>query len=72
MKIITKKNSGYIIGFVAIACLVVILLATCNHRKKNVIVIERENSMLRYINKTLTDEVTKSQDKILILEKKIV
>lgn len=71
MKIIMKKNSGYIIGFAAIVCLVVILLvATCNHRK-NVIVIERENSTLRNINKTLTDEVSKSQDKILILEKKI-
>ena len=66
-----KKNSGYIIGFVAVVCLVVILLATCNHRKKNVIVIELENTMLRNINKTLTDEVTKSQDKILILEEKI-
>jgi len=71
MKIIMKKNSGYIIGFAAIVCLVVILLvATCNHRK-NVIVIERENSTLRNINKTLTDEVSKSQGKILILEKKI-
>ena len=50
--------------------LVVILLATCNHRK-NVIVIERENTTLRNINKTLTDEVSKSQDKILVLEKKI-
>ena len=65
-----KKNSGYVIGFAAIACLVVILLITCNQRK-NVMVIERENSMLRHINKTLTDEVVKSQDKILILEKKI-
>ena len=65
-----KKNSGYIIGFAVFACLVVILLFTCNHRK-NVIVIERENSMLRNINKTLTDEVAKSQDKIVILEKKI-
>ena len=71
MKIIMKKNSGYIIGFAAIVCLVVILLITCNHRKKNVLVIERENSMLRNINKTLTDEVAKSQDKILVLEKKI-
>jgi hypothetical protein len=70
MKIIMKKNSGYIIGFATIVCLVVILLATCNHRK-NVIVIERENTTLRNINKTLTDEVSKSQDKILILEKKI-
>jgi hypothetical protein len=70
MKIIMKKNSGYIIGFAAIVCLVVILLATCNHRK-NVLVVERENSMLRNINKTLTDEVVKSQDKILILEEKI-
>jgi hypothetical protein len=66
-----KKNSGYIIGFATIVCLVVILLVTCNQRKKNVIVIERENSMLRNINKTLTDEVAKSQDKILVLEKKI-
>lgn len=66
-----KKNSGYVIGFAAIACLVVILLITCNQRKKNVIVIERENTMLRNINKTLTNEVAKSQDKILILEKKI-
>ena len=66
-----KKNSGYIIGFAVFACLVVILLFTCNQRKKNVIVIERENSMLRHVNKTLTDEVAKSQDKILILEKKI-
>lgn len=66
-----KKNSGYVIGFAAIACLVVILLITCNQRKENVIVIERENSMLRHINKTLTNEVAKSQDKILILEKKI-
>jgi hypothetical protein len=71
MKIIMKKNSGYIIGFATIVCLVVILLATCNHRKKNVLVVERENTMLRNINKTLTDEVVKSQDKILILEKKI-
>lgn len=71
MKIIMKKNSGYVIGFAAIACLVVILLITCNQSKKNVIVIERENSMLRHINKTLTNEVAKSQDKILILEKKI-
>jgi hypothetical protein len=71
MKITMKKNSGYIIGFAAIVCLVVILLATCNQRKKNVLVIERENSMLRNINKTLTDEVVKSQDKILILEEKI-
>ena len=70
MKITMKKNSGYIIGFAVIACLVVILLITCNHRK-NVIVIERENTTLRNINKTLTDEVSKSQDKILILEKKI-
>lgn len=66
-----KKNSGYIIVFAAIVCLVVILLATCNQRKKNVLVIERENAMLRHINKTLTDEVAESQDKILILEKKI-
>ena len=66
-----KKNSGYVIGFATIVCLVVILLVTCNQRKKNVIVIERENSMLRNINKVLTDEVIKSQDKILILEKKI-
>lgn len=66
-----KKNSGYIIGFASIACLVVILLITCNHSKKNVIVIERENSMLRNINKVLTDEVAKSQDKIVFLEKKI-
>ena len=71
MKIIMKKNSGYVIGFAAIVCLVVILLITCNQRKKNVIVIERENATLRNINKTLTDEVAKSQDKILILEKKI-
>lgn len=70
MKITMKKNSGYIIGFAVIACLVVILLITCNHRK-NVIVIERENTTLRNINKTLTDEVSKSQDKILVLEKKI-
>ena len=70
MKITMKKNSGYIIGFATITCLVVILLITCNQRK-NVIVIERENSMLRNINKTLTNEVAKSQDKILILEKKI-
>ncbi len=70
MKIIMKKNSGYIIAFAAIVCLVVILLITCNQRK-NVIVIERENSMLRKINKTLTGEVAKSQDKILVLEKKI-
>ena len=70
MKIIMKKNSGYIIGFATIVCLVVILLVTCNHRK-NVLVIERENTTLRNINKTLTDEVSKSQDKILILEKKI-
>ena len=70
MKITMKKNSGYIIGFAVIACLVVILLITCNHRK-NVLVIERENTTLRNINKTLTDEVSKSQDKILILEKKI-
>jgi hypothetical protein len=66
-----RKNSKHIIGFTAIVCLVVILLFTCNQRKKNVIVIERENSMLRNINKTLTDEVAKSQDKILVLEKKI-
>ena len=66
-----KKNSGYIIGFAVIACLVVILLATCNHRKKNVLVIERENTTLRNINKTLTNEVAKSQNKILILEEKI-
>ena len=66
-----KKNSGYVIGFATIVCLVVILLVTCNQRKKNVIVIERENSMLRNINKVLTDEVIKSQDKILILEEKI-
>ena len=66
-----KKNSRYIIGFAAIVCLVVILLATCNHRKKNVLVIERENSMLRNINKVLTDEVAKSQDKIVVLEKKV-
>ena len=65
-----KKNSRYIIGFAVFACLVVILLITCNHRK-NVIVIERENSMLQRINKTLTNEVAKSQDKILILEEKI-
>jgi hypothetical protein len=71
MKIIMKKNSGYVIGFAAIVCLVVILLITCNQRKKNVIVIERENAMLRQINKTLTDEVAESQDKILILEKKV-
>ena len=71
MKIIMKKNSGYIIGFAAIICLVVILLATCNQRKKNVLVIERENTTLRNINKTLTDKVVKSQDKILVLEKKI-
>ena len=71
MKIIMKKNSGYIIGFATIVCLVVILLATCNQRKKNVLVIERENTTLRNINKTLTNEVAKSQDKILILEKKI-
>jgi hypothetical protein len=71
MKIIMRKNSKHIIGFTAIVCLVVILLFTCNQRKKNVIVIERENSMLRNINKTLTDEVAKSQDKILVLEKKI-
>jgi hypothetical protein len=70
MKITMKKNSGYIIGFAAIVCLVVILLATCNHRK-NVLVVERENTMLRNINKTLTNEVAKSQDKILILEEKI-
>ena len=66
-----KKNSGYIIGFATITCLVVILLVTCNQRKKNVLVIDRENSILRNINKTLTDEVVKSQDKILILEEKI-
>ena len=71
MKIIMKKNSGYIIGFATIVCLVVVLLATCNHRKKNVVVIERENATLRNINKTLTNEVAKSQDKILILEEKI-
>ena len=71
MRITMKKNSGYVIGFATIVCLVVILLVTCNQRKKNVIVIERENTMLRNINKTLTDEVAKSQDKILILEKKI-
>lgn len=65
-----KKNSRYIIGFAAIVCLVVILLITCNQRK-NVLVIERENSILRNVNKALTDEVAKSQDKILILEKKI-
>ena len=70
MKITMKKNSGYIIGIATITCLVVILLITCNQRK-NVIVIERENTTLRNINKTLTDEVSKSQDKILILEKKI-
>jgi len=70
MKITMKKNSGYIVGFAVFACLVVILLFTCNHRK-NVIVVERENTMLRHVNKTLTDEVAKSQDKILILEKKI-
>ena len=66
-----KKNSRYIIGFAAIVCLVVILLITCNQGKKNVLVIERENATLRNINKTLTDEVAESQDKILILEKKI-
>ncbi len=71
MKIIMRKNSGYVIGFATIACLVVILLVTCNQGKKNVIVIERENSMLRNINKALTDEVAESQDKILILEEKI-
>ncbi len=72
MKIIMKKNSGYIIiGFATFVCLVVILLFTCNHRKRNVLVIERENSMLRHINKTLTNEVAESQDKILVLEKKI-
>jgi len=71
MKIIMKKNSGYIIGFAVIACLVVILLATCNHRKKNVLVIERENPKLQAINKALTFEVAKSQNKILILEEKI-
>ncbi len=71
MKIITKKNSGYIIGFTAIACLVVILLITCNQRKKNVLVIERENPKLQAINKALTFEVAKSQNKILILEEKI-
>ena len=71
MKIIMKKISGYIISFAAIVCLVVILLVTCNQRKKNVLVVERENTTLRNINKTLTDEVTKSQDKILVLEKKI-
>jgi hypothetical protein len=71
MKIIMKKNSGYIIGFAAIICLVVILLVTCNQRNKNVLVVERENTMLRNINKTLTNEVAKSQDKILILEEKI-
>ena len=66
-----KKNSGYIIVFAAIVCLVVILLAICNQRKKNVLVIERENTMLRNVNKVLTDEVAKSQDKILVLEEKI-
>ena len=71
MKITMKKNSGYIVGFAAFACLVVFLLITCNQRKKNVIVIERENATLRNINKTLTDEVAKSQNKILILEEKI-
>jgi len=71
MKITMKKNSRYIIAFATIVCLVVILLITCNHRKKNVLVIERENSMLRHINKTLTDEVAESQDKIVILEEKI-
>jgi hypothetical protein len=71
MKIIMKKNSGYVIAFASIVCLVVILLITCNQGKKNVLVIERENSMLRHINKSLTGEVAKSQDKILILEEKI-
>ena len=71
MKITMKKNSAHIIGFAAIVCLVVILLITCNQRKKNVLVIERENATLRNINKVLTDEVAKSQDKILILEEKI-
>ena len=71
MKIVMKKNSGYIIGFATIVFLIVILLVTCNHRKKNILVIERENSMLRNINKTLTNKVAKSQDKIFILEKKI-
>jgi len=71
MKITMKKNSGYIIGFAVIVCLVVISIVTCNQRKKNVLVIERENTTLRNINKTLTNEVAKSQDKILILEKKI-
>jgi len=65
-----KKNSGYIVGFAVFACLVVILLITCNQRK-NVLVIERENTMLRNVNKVLTDEVAKSQDKILVLEEKI-
>ena len=71
MKIVMKKNSGYIIGFATIVFLIVILLVTCNHRKKNILVIERENSMLRNINKTLINKVAKSQDKIFILEKKI-
>lgn len=65
------KNNWYIIGFAAIACLVVISLITYNQREKNVLVIERENPELQAINKTLTFEVAKSQNKIFILEEKI-
>ena len=66
-----KINNGYIIGFPVITCLIVISLITYNQRENHVLVIERENHVLQSINKTLTFEVTKSQNKIFILEEKI-
>ena len=66
-----KKNLAYIIGFAVITCLIVISLITYNQRENHVLVIERENHVLQSINKTLTFEVTKSQNKIFILEEKI-
>ena len=66
-----KKKLEYIIGFAAIACLVVISLIAYNQREKSILIVDRENPELQAINKTLTFEVAESQNKILILEEKI-
>ena len=66
-----KKKLEYIIGFAVITCLVVVSLIAYNQREKSILIVDRENPELQAINKALTFEVAKSQNKILILEEKI-
>lgn len=73
MKKIIKFIKQELEIFIVVVVIAIILVAVSIHknRENSILILDRENPALQNINKTLTFDVLKYQNKILILEEKI-